>query len=255
MAKRVSQWETAILQVLEKNNGTATLKDFYKEVPPQILKTKTTDAEHDIRGFLRRLKNVKGKIKQIGLSKYALVDYNPSENIYESIQKPEFEEDFFTFPKEKIHDSVEGMLVEIGNLKGYETFTADNSAIFNGDVLGNMVTYKNLPEFTYSNILRTTKQIDVVWFKDGFPYATFDIENSTDYTKAFERALNLKYFKTKFYMVGHDKKENIFDERQNRLSFKDIKNATTFYTIKNVFDDYKSLVLENKNKNNSLIYL
>jgi hypothetical protein len=254
MAKRISQWETAILQVLGKN-GSATLLELYRDVPPQILQTKTTDTKHEIRGFLRRLKNVKGKIKQIGLSKYALIDYVQTESMYENIQKQEFEKVFFTFPTEKIHDTVEGMLIEIGNLKGYETYTADNSAIFNNDILGNIATYKNLPEFTYSTILKTTKEIDVVWFKDGFPYATFDIENSTDYTKAFERALNLKYFKTKFYMVGHEKKENIFNERQNRISFNEIKNATTFYTIKNVFDDYKSLVLENKNRHNSLFYL
>ncbi len=64
MPKKKSVWEIAILKVLDKHNGIATLKNFYEEVPSQIEKTRTTDAKHDIRGYLRRLKNVKKEIKQ-----------------------------------------------------------------------------------------------------------------------------------------------------------------------------------------------
>ncbi|MBU4321116.1 MAG: hypothetical protein KJ739_08530 [Nitrospinae bacterium] len=130
MPKRQSIWENAIFRVLEKHNGIATLKFFYEEVPPQIEKTKTTDANHDIRGYLRRLKNVKKKIKQIGLSTYALLYVKADDVIYEDIQKKDFDVKFFNLPKEKIHNYVEGMLIEIGNLKNYQTYTPDKNIIF-----------------------------------------------------------------------------------------------------------------------------
>ncbi len=254
MAKRQSNWENAILNVLENHNGIATLKDFYKEVPPQIEKTRTTDAEHDIRGFLRRLKNVKGKIKQVGLSTYALIDCKIENIVFEKIKEEKFENEFFNLPKNEIHGYVEGMLIEIGNLKNYDTYTPDKSVIFNGEKLSEIVGYNEIPNFTYSDIVNVAKEIDVIWFKDRFPVYTFDVEHTTDFSKALIRANELKNFKTIFYMVANDNKENQFKNKLNISSFKNIQNETKFITIKSIFDDYKNFVLENKNKSNSLIF-
>ena len=254
MPKRQSIWENAIFRVLEKHNGIATLKNFYEEVPPQIEKTKTTDANHDIRGYLRRLKNVKKKIKQIGLSTYALLDVKSNDVIYEDIQKKDFEDKFFNLPKGKIHNYVEGMLIEIGNLKNYQTYTPDKNIIFNGQQLGDLVTYNVIPNFTYSDILNVVKQIDVIWFKDRFPYITFDVEFSTQISTALVRANELKNFNTHFYVVANESKENLFKTKISALTFQSIKGNTKFITIKSVFGDYKNLVLENKNKERSLIF-
>jgi len=254
MSKKRSIWEIAILKVLDKHNGIATLNDFYKEVPPQIVKTKTTDAKHDIRGYLRRLKNVKKEIKQIGLSTYALLNVKAENDIYENIQNKNFEKDFFGLPKNQVHNYVEGMLIEIGNLKSYQTYTPDRNVIFNGQPLNELVTYDEIPEFTYQDILNMIKQIDVIWFKDRFPYLTFDIEFSTQITMALVRANELKNFKTTFYMVAEESKERLFTTKVNVSTFNDIKDETKFITIKSVFDDYKNLVLENRNKDRSLIF-
>jgi hypothetical protein len=254
MPKRISVWENAILKVLEKHNGIATLKEFYKEVPPQIEKTRTTDARHDIRGYLRRLKNVKRKIKQIGLSTYALLNVEAKNVIYESIQDNKFEERFFGLPKNQIHNYVEGMLIEIGNLKNYQTYTPDKNIIFNGEPLRELVTFNEIPKFTYQDILNTIKQIDVIWFKDRFPYLTFDVEFSTQVSMALVRANELRNFKTTFYIVAEERKESLFKTKVNVSSFRGIKNEIKFITIKSVFDDYKNFVLENKNKERSLIF-
>jgi hypothetical protein len=254
MAKKKSVWELAILRVLDKHNGIATLKNFYEEVPPHIEKTRTTDAKHDIRGYLRRLKNVKKEIKQIGLSTYALLNVRAENDIYENIQDKNFEKEFFGLPKNQIHDYVEGMLVEIGNLKNYKTYTPDKNVVFNGQPLHEMVTYDEIPKFTYHDILNVIKQIDVIWFKDRFPYFTFDIEFSTQIAMALLRANELKSFKTLFYIVAEESKEGLFKTKVNVSTFQDIKDGTRFITIRSIFDDYRNLVLENKNKERSLIF-
>jgi len=254
MPKKESVWENAILKVLEKHSGIATLKNFYEEVPPQITKTRTSDAKHDIRGYLRRLKNIKKEIKQIGLSTYALLNVKAENVLYESIQDKKFEKNFFGLPKNQIHDYVEGMLIEIGNLKNYQTYTPDKNVIFNGEPLSELVAYSEMPKFTYQDILDTIKQIDVIWFKDRFPYLTFDVEFSTQFSMALVRANELRNFKTDFYVVAEESKENLFKTKMNVSTFQSIKEEVKFITIKSVFDDYKRLVLENKNKERSLIF-
>lgn len=254
MPKKKSAWEVAILKVLEKHNGIATLKNFYEEVPPQIEKTKTTDAKHDIRGFLRRLKNVKKQIRQIGLSTYALLDVKVENDIYENIQNRDFENFFWRLPQNQIHGYVEGMLVEIGNLKNYQTYTPDKNIVFNGETLSDLMTCEEFPQFTYQDILSVVKQIDVIWFKDRFPYLTFEVEFSTQISMALVRANELRNFKTNFYIVADESKENLFKTKVNVSTFQEIKNDTKFITIKSVFDDYKNLVLENKQKDRSLIF-
>lgn len=254
MPKRKSAWEIAILRVLEKHNGIATLKNFYEEVPPQIVKTKTTDTKHDIRGFLRRLKNVKKEIKQIGLSTYSLLDVKVENAVYENLQKRDFEKDFFNLSQNKIHGYVEGMLVEIGNLKNYQTYTPDKHVIFNGEPLGNLMTFTEIPKFTYQDILGVVKQIDVIWFRDRFPHLTFDVEFSTQISMALVRANELRNFKTTFYVVADESKENLFNSKTNVSTFQDIKSYTKFITIKSVFNDYKNLVLDNHNKEKSLFF-
>ena len=254
MPKKISIWEIAILKVLEKHNGIATLKNFYEEVPPQIERTRTTDANHDIRGYLRRLKNVKKEIKQIGLSTYALLDVKADNVIYENIQDRDFEKEFFNLPQNQIHGYVEGMLIEIGNLKNYQTYTPDKNVVFNGEPLSDLMTYDEIPKFTYQDILNVVRQIDVIWFKDRFPYLTFDIEFSTQISMALVRANELRNFKASFYVVADESKENLFNTKANVSTFQGIKDNTKFITIKSVFDDYRNLVFENRNKDKSLTF-
>lgn len=254
MPKKISVWENAILKVLEKHNGIASLKIFYEEVPPQIKKTRTTNAKHDIRGYLRRLKNVKKEIKQIGLSTYALLEVKADNVIYENIQNRNFENEFFNLPQNEIHGYVEGMLIEIGNLKSYQTYTPDKNIIFNGEPLSDLIAYDEIPKFTYQDILNVVRQIDVIWFKDRFPYLTFDIEFSTQISMALVRANELRNFKSTFYVVADKSKENLFNTKANVSTFQDIKDNTKFIAIKSIFDDYRNLVLENRNKERSLIF-
>lgn len=254
MPKQQSIWENAIFNVLEKHKGIATLKNFYEEVPPQIVRTKTTDVKHDIRGYLRRLKNVKRKIKQIGLSTYALLDVKADNVIYEKILERDFEKKFFNLPQNKIHGYVEGMLIEIGNLKNYQTYTPDRNIIFNGEPLSDLITHDEIPRFTYQDILNVVRQIDVIWFKDRFPYLTFDIEFSTQISMALVRANELKNFKASFYVVADESKETLFNTKVNVSTFQGIKDNVKFITIKSIFDDYKNLVLGNKDKERSLTF-
>ena len=176
-------WEEAILKVFKNKNGIVTLQDLYKQIPSLIGETSSEDVNHTIRAFLRRLKQSKKLIKQIGLSTYALTEIDYPNHFYERIKVSK--KDFFRdIPKEQLHGYIEGIIIELGNFHNYDTYTADRNVAFNGKYLEELVTYGTIPNFTYSDIIDRIKQIDVIWFKDGFPAKTFDVENSTDFSKA-----------------------------------------------------------------------
>ena len=118
--------------------------------------------------------------------------------------------------------------------------------IFNGKRIYELVYYLSLPNFSYDVIIDKVKQIDVIWFKDDFPIKTFDVENSTDFTKAFIRAYQLKYFKTKFFVIADESKMNIYKDRINTKPFNEIKHDMEFISFKDIFLEYKNAVISNK---------
>lgn len=248
-------WEKAILSIFEKNNGIVTLKNLYQEVPLILSETTTTDLPHNIRAYLRRLKQKKKLIKQIGLSQYALINVKYENHFYEEInENTRFEDLLKKIPKEIIHTYVEGMLIEIGNLSGFQTYTADFSKIFNGKELHELSDYSKIPEFTYAKLLINISKIDVIWFLDGFPVKTFDVENSTRFSMALQRVYELKYFKTEFFMVSEKLKFNDFVRKTNKNIFKDIKEDTYFISYNEIFELYKNAVISNKIVKNSKLF-
>lgn len=181
------------------------------------------------------------------MSQYALIDVKYKNCFYEDINEDTRFQDFFAkIPKEAIHTYIEGMLIEIGTLNGFQTYTPDIYKIFNGNYLHELADYTELPQFTYNNLLTDIREIDVIWFKDGFPVKTFDVENSTRFSMALQRIYELRHFKTNFFMVAMEEKLNDFFRKTNKTIFKDIKKATHFVSYKETFELYKKAVLSDK---------
>ncbi len=64
--------------------------------------------------------------------------------------------------EESLHSVLQGRLIEIGNIRGYQTYCPDKSKKFNEKKLDEITTLKSCPELQFSdyNLLR---QIDVIW--------------------------------------------------------------------------------------------
>lgn len=249
--KKKKGWESAILEVLDNHKGVATIKQFYNEVPRLINNSQARDFDHNIRGYLTRLKK-KNLIKQTGISTYALKKIEIKNSIYERIQKKDIDiEKFLSIPKNKIHNHIEGMLIEIGNMMGFDTYTPDKNVIFNGKKLLELTDYQKIPYFTYLERIKKIETIDVIWFKEGYPIKTFDVENSTDFTKALVRCYQLKYFRTKCFLISQQEKERTFKDRINTSPFSDIEKNVKFKDMLSVFKDYESILKFNQHRENS----
>lgn len=113
--------------------------------------------------------------------------------------------------EESFHSILQGRLIEIGNLRGYQTFCPNKSKKFNERTLDDLATLKNCPELQFSdyNLLR---QIDVLWFKprgsNYIPEYAFEVELSTGVWSGVGRLSTLlDYSNVGLYVIANDKKK------------------------------------------------
>ena len=221
----------AIKKVLEDFNGVATWEQIYRSIEKYYPAAKVSRAwQEGIRGVLYREIKKGRYFKKIGLGIFALKDYKEE-------PKPGLKE------KQKLHPFIEGICLELGNFENFATYTADPSAEFKNNItLANLATLNNLPEFTYQEILKEVRRIDVIWFnKKGlmFPQKVFEIVDSIGTLgEAFNRTLQLLNFRTDFLIVGPKEHYEKFSRRINlepyvrfkeRYKFKDYETIINFY--------------------------
>jgi len=141
--------------------------------------------------------------------------------IFEENEKPKTVE-------ESLHSVIQGRLLEIGNIRGYQTFCPDKSKKFNDRNLDEIATLRTCPELQFSNY-DLLRQIDVIWFKprgnNFIPEYAFEVELSTGVWSGVGRMATLMdYSNVGLYVIANDSKKysqviNSFTEYQNRYKF------------------------------------
>jgi len=229
----------AIQKVMEDNNGTASLEIIYQNVEKYYPTAKQSNEwEAGIRGVLyREIRNNK-RFKKIGLSIYALADYVEQ-------QKPK-KDDIV-----RMHSYIEGICIEIGNFKNHHTFTADPSADYRDNLkLQNLATMNEIPLFSYPEVIQETKRMDVVWFNQKglcFPQKIFEVVDSIGTLNgAFNRCLQLKNFRTEFFIVSPEQHRNKFNQTMNLESYKESSDRFKFINYDEIIELYDNASKVNK---------
>ena len=229
----------AIQKVTEDNNGTASLEMIYQNFEKYYPKSKQSNEwEEEIRGVLyREIRNNK-RFKKIGLSIYAVADYVEE-------QKPKNDDIV------RMHSYIEGICIEIGNFKNYHTFTADPSADYRDNLkLQNIVTMNEIPLFSYPEVIQETKRMDVVWFNQKglyFPQKIFELVDSIGTLNgAFIRCLQLKNFRTEFFIVSPEQHRNKFNQTMNLESYKESSDRFKFINYDEIIELYDNASKVNK---------
>jgi len=117
------------------------------------------------------------------------------------------------------HSMLQGMLIELGNMLGYDTFSADQAPTYRDTTVGELATLDALPDFTTKRILNTARQIDVIWMEDEAPVCCFEIEHSTDVTKGLLRMHQLTHFRTQFFIVASERTRRKFETETSKSPF------------------------------------
>lgn len=144
------------------------------------------------------------------------------------LSHPIIKEEIKNTVEESLHSVLQGRLIEIGNIRGYQTYCPDKSRTFNERKLDEITTLKSCPQLQFSdyNLLR---QIDVMWFKpkgnNYIPEYAFEVELSTGVWSGVGRmATLLDYSNVGLYVIANDAKKynqviSSFHEISSRYKF------------------------------------
>ncbi len=186
---------------------------------------------------------LQGGVRKIDASDYRkIIDYHPPKGLpVKETKKSKFK-----------HVEIEGMLIELGNLLGFDTYCADKSKTYNGTPLSELTSLKTIPKFSMSRITSTAQRIDVIWFEDEFPVFAFEVEHTTDITKGLLRLHQLTQFQTRLFIVSSKEMQKKFDieisktpfyQFQDRYAFRTYQELKRFYNLAKRYHIKKSSFL------------
>ncbi len=140
--------------------------------------------------------------------------------------------------EQSLHSVYQGRLLEIGKIRGFDTFTPNKSKKFNNVALGEIATLKSCPELQFSeyDLLR---QIDVLWFREKgkhlLPQYAFEVELTTGTWSGVGRmATLLPYSDVRLYVVS----DNSRKFEQVLFAYDDYKNRYRHVSLENVGELY-----------------
>ena len=224
---------------MEDNGGTASWDIIYQNIEKYYPTAKNTkDWEAGIRGVLyREIRNHK-RFKKIGLSIFALIDY-------EEEKIPDTKDTI------RMHSYIEGICLELGNFNNYLTYTADPSAAFKDNLrLSNLATLRELPQFTYDGLTNEVKRIDVIWFNKigySFPKKVFEVVDSVNTLNgAFNRSLQLRNFITEFYIVAPEKHHEKYLQTINLEVYQSQRERFRFINYDDLLNLYETTSKKNQ---------
>ena len=223
----------AIKKVIQDFNGVANWEQIYSNIEKYYPSVKVSkEWKAGIRGVLyREIKNKKN-FKKVSLGLYSFADYQ-EENILEEKKD-----------KLKIHNFIQGVLVETGNREKFETYTPDKSKKYKENIyLFQIQTLAEVPEFTYNKLINDIKWIDVLWFSKEelkFPIKIFEVIDSLGtLPKSLSRVLQLKNFNIEIFIVAPKKYESKYNAEINKQVYNEFRNRFRFLTYEMVKKWYK----------------
>jgi hypothetical protein len=196
-------------------------------IPAKILFRNLPQISHDRNGEYKI--NIDRDLNIVLAGKNKKLDCSGFVNNWNLLSSPPtIKEETKNTVEESLHSVLQGRLLEIGNIRGYQTYCPDKSKKFNDKKLEDIATLKICPQLQFSdyNLLR---QIDVLWFtsrgSNFVPEYAFEVELSTGVWSGVGRMTTLIDYKNVcFYIISTEAKKyrqviKAFSEYIDRYKF------------------------------------
>ena len=225
----------AVIQAMRENGGYATLGHLYRtatRMPGCKWGTKTPFAS--IRRIVQQYTTHFFKIRP-GL--WALASQRDEVLAKLSLDRGPQVEEFN-------HSYYQGLLVEIGNLKSYQTFVPhqDKNKLFLKQRLTDIISLPEVYNFTFDSLLRRARTVDVSWFnRRQMPKAFFEVEHSTDMQNSLLKFLDFQDFRIDFFIVADDARRNEFRKKIASDHFTPICDVVKFMDYETLADMHSKL--------------
>jgi hypothetical protein len=220
----------AVILTMKQNGGYATLGQLYQAAPKisgSTWGTKTPFAT------IRRIVQQHDEFFKIRPGLWALTTEKEKVMQLFSGEKTQAKE------REYSHYFYQGVVAEIGNMKGFQTFipAQDKNKPYAKQKLGDVTTLSKFYEFTFTQVLRKAQTIDVTWFNSRrYPNSFFEIEHSTDIYNSLLKFVELQDFRTNFYIVADSQRQAEFNNKIILNAFSSIKPLVKFWNYDAVLD-------------------
>jgi len=127
------------------------------------------------------------------------------------------------------HEAAQFHLLELGNMLGYLTYTADPSKTYNDRKLGETATLRELPGFAGERDLASARKIDVIWLGlDENPHACFEVEHTTGISPGLSRLSQIKQIRAKFVIVSSEDMRGKFEREMEKYPFRTFRDQYRF---------------------------
>ncbi len=226
--------ESQVINKLREEGGYATLRRLNEVLDFSSWKTKTPEAS------VRRIVQQSNLIFKIRPGLWALEEKrNEVLTKFElNTGKPENEELFS-------HSYYQGLLVEIGKIRRQTTYIPpqDQNRKFIDKKLGEIADSISLPIFTYDNILKKARSIDVIWFNErNMPSNFYEIEHTTDIKNSLCKFYELQDFNSGFYIVADTFRKKEFEDKLHVSMFDCIAKRVKFLDYSRVVEMYEGMI-------------
>jgi hypothetical protein len=155
---------------------------------------------------------------------------------------------------EQNHAYYQGILLSIGNLRGYKTFSPnqDKNRLFVNRPLKEVRGLQDIPKFSYDGIVQRCSTVDVIWFNDRLlPKSLFEVEHSTDFQNSLIKFSDLQDFYTRMIIVTDDNRKREFLQKMQSSVFTEIAKRVDFVSYVSLVKQYEMDLL----KSNQLFLL
>lgn len=225
--------EQQVIETMRQAGGFATLRRLNELVDFSNWKTKTPEAT------IRRIVQDSKSIFRIQPGLWALEE-SKEEVLKKFNLKPgnQKSEELFS------HGYYQGLLIEIGKYRKQKTYipAQDKNRKFIGQPLLNIVDTIELPDFTYEELKRKARTVDVVWFNERkMPSAFYEVEHTTDIKNSLSKFYELQDFHASFYIVADSCRKEEFEDKIHVPMFDSIQSRVSFLDYQRVAIMYESL--------------
>lgn len=229
-----------VIIAMEKNGGYATFQQLNRLVDTSAWETKTPAAS------IRRTVQTYPEFFRIKPGLWALTKYKSEVLKKLSIQPDDKKSDeLFT------HSYYQGIIVEIGNIKKYSTYipAQDKNKKFLETKLCDLATLDKLPVFSYDNLIKRAKTVDVIWFNERqMPCGFYEVEHTTDIKNSLSKFYELQDFRADFSIIADESRREQFNEIISASMYNPIRDYVKFRSYDSIIKQYskEQIILEDE---------
>lgn len=222
-----------VIDILRKQGGYSTLGNLYRIVDTSRWATKTPQES------IRRIVQQSSAIFKIQPGLWALEEMRD-----EVLRKFELKPGNKNSEEQFSHGYYQGLLVEIGKYQHHTTYipAQDQNRLFIDRKLGEITDTTELPDFTYNELKRKARSIDVIWFNERhMPSDFYEVEHTTDIKNSLSKFYELQDFHAGFFIVADAGRKKEYEDKLHVSMFAPIEKRVKFLNYTQVVELYEGL--------------